>query len=399
MGHDAVSTPLRSHLATAGQEFADNAAAMRALTDDVRALHDQVLAGGGPHYVERHRARGKMMVRERLEALVDPGTPVLELCPLAGLHTGDPVGGGVVVALTEVAHTQCLVIANDPTVRGGTTSPTTIRKLLRAMDVAEENRLPRRDPRGVRRGRPATPGRRLRARGRAIPPSHPALRAGHPDRLRRLRLLHRRRRVRARHERLHGDGGGPGPGVPGRPAAGEDGHRRGRGRGGAGRGPDARPHLGPVRLPGPRRARGPAHRPAASWPTCTGAGSGPTRPRPADEPLAPGRGAARHRLGGRPGALRRARDPGPGRRRLPLRGVQGVLRGAAGLRLGVDRADIRSAWSPTTGSCSPPRRRRAPSSSAVQPHRHPHPVRAEHHRLHGGHALRAGRHHQGRQPS
>ena len=82
------------------------------------------------------------MVRERLEALVDPGTPVLELCPLAGLHTGDPVGGGVVVALAEVAHTQCLVIANDPTVRGGTTSPTTIRKLLRAMDVAEENRLP-----------------------------------------------------------------------------------------------------------------------------------------------------------------------------------------------------------------------------------------------------------------
>ena len=62
-----------------------------------------VLAGGGAQYVERHRARGKMMVRERLEALVDPGTPVLELCPLAGLHTGDPVGGGVVVALAEIA--------------------------------------------------------------------------------------------------------------------------------------------------------------------------------------------------------------------------------------------------------------------------------------------------------
>ena len=112
------------------------------MTDEVRGLHDEVLAGGGPQYVERHRARGKMMVRERLEALVDPGTPVLELCPLAGLQTGDPVGGGVVVALAEVARTQCLVIANDPTVRGGTTSPTTIRKLLRAMDVAEENRLP-----------------------------------------------------------------------------------------------------------------------------------------------------------------------------------------------------------------------------------------------------------------
>ena len=115
---------------------------MTALVERVRALHDEVLAGGGPRYVERHRARGKMMVRERLEALVDPGTPVLELCPLAGLETGDPLGGGVAVAVVEVAHTQCLVIANDPTVRGGTTSPTTIKKLLRAMDVAEVNRLP-----------------------------------------------------------------------------------------------------------------------------------------------------------------------------------------------------------------------------------------------------------------
>jgi acetyl-CoA carboxylase carboxyltransferase component len=137
-----VSSPLRSHLAIAGDEFRENAAAMRARTDEVRALHDEVLAGGGPQYVERHRARGKMLVRERVEALVDPGTPLLELCSLAGLHTGDPVGGGVVVALAEVSHTQCLIMANDPTVRGGTTSPTTIRKLLRGMEVAEANRLP-----------------------------------------------------------------------------------------------------------------------------------------------------------------------------------------------------------------------------------------------------------------
>jgi len=137
-----VSTPLRSRLAAEGEEFAEQASAMGALVDEVRALHDQVVAGGGAHYVERHRARGKLMVRERLESLVDPGTPLLELCPLAGLHTGDPVGGGLVVALAEVSRTQCLVIGNDPTVRGGTTSPTTIRKLLRAMDVAEANRLP-----------------------------------------------------------------------------------------------------------------------------------------------------------------------------------------------------------------------------------------------------------------
>jgi acetyl-CoA carboxylase carboxyltransferase component len=137
-----MSTALRTLLTTSDAEYRANADAMRALSDEVRVLHDGVLAGGGAQYVERHRARGKMMVRERLEALADPGTPVLELSPLAGLHTDDPVGGGVVVALAEVAHTQCLVVANDPTVRGGTTSPTTIRKLLRAMDVAEENRLP-----------------------------------------------------------------------------------------------------------------------------------------------------------------------------------------------------------------------------------------------------------------
>jgi acyl-CoA carboxylase subunit beta len=137
-----MSTPIISRLAAGSDEFRANASAMEVLAAEVRALHDQLLDGGGPQYVERHRSRGKMMVRERLEALVDPGTPVLEICPLAGLATGDPVGGGVVVALAEISHTQCLVIANDPTVRGGTTSPTTIRKLLRAMDVAEINRLP-----------------------------------------------------------------------------------------------------------------------------------------------------------------------------------------------------------------------------------------------------------------
>ena len=137
-----MSAPIRTRLSTASEEFVANGSAMAALVDEVRGLHDGVLGGGGPQYVERHRARGKLMVRERVDGVVDPGTPVLELSPLAGLHTGDPVGGGVVVALVEIAHTQCLVIANDPTVRGGTTSPTTIKKLLRAMDVAEINRLP-----------------------------------------------------------------------------------------------------------------------------------------------------------------------------------------------------------------------------------------------------------------
>jgi acetyl-CoA carboxylase carboxyltransferase component len=115
---------------------------MEAMVSDVDALCGQVVEGGGERYVARHVARGKLLVRQRVEALVDPCTPLLELSPLAGAHTDDPLGGGVVVAIGEVAGTQCLIVANDPTVRGGTTSPTTIKKLLRAMDVAETNRLP-----------------------------------------------------------------------------------------------------------------------------------------------------------------------------------------------------------------------------------------------------------------
>ncbi len=137
-----VGTTLASRLRPGDAEFTANRDAMADKVAEVETLCRQVLDGGGERYVTRHLARGKLLARQRLEALVDPGTPVLELSPLAGAHTDDPLGGGVVVALGEVAGTQCLVIANDPTVRGGTTSPTTIKKLLRAMDVAGTNRLP-----------------------------------------------------------------------------------------------------------------------------------------------------------------------------------------------------------------------------------------------------------------
>ena len=141
-GRRAVSATLGTRLPMSGDEFGANARAMGLLVAHVRELHDRVVAGGGVQYVQRHRGRDKLMVRERIELLVDPGTPLLELSPLAGLGTQDPLGGGVAVALGEVAHTQCLIVANDPTVRGGTTSPTTIKKLLRAMEVAGDNRLP-----------------------------------------------------------------------------------------------------------------------------------------------------------------------------------------------------------------------------------------------------------------
>ena len=137
-----MGTALEARLVPGDPRFEANREAMGAMVAELAALHEQVLEGGGERYVARHLARGKLLARQRLEALADPATPVLELSPLAGLETGDPLGGGMVVALAEVSGTQCLVIANDPTVRGGTTSPTTVRKLLRAMDVARDNRLP-----------------------------------------------------------------------------------------------------------------------------------------------------------------------------------------------------------------------------------------------------------------
>jgi acyl-CoA carboxylase subunit beta len=104
--------------------------------------HAKALAGGGPKYVQRHRDRGKLTVRERVELLVDPDSPLLELSPLAGYGTGFPVGGSGVNAIGVIEDTPCMISASDPTVRGGSTNPWSLRKSLRSMQIAIENRLP-----------------------------------------------------------------------------------------------------------------------------------------------------------------------------------------------------------------------------------------------------------------
>ena len=108
--------------------------------------HDEQLAivngGGGPKYVERHRQRDKLLARERVEALLDIESPFLELSPLAAWGTDFPVGAGLVTGIGVVEGTECLIIANDPTVRGGASNPMTMRKSLRAYQIARENRLP-----------------------------------------------------------------------------------------------------------------------------------------------------------------------------------------------------------------------------------------------------------------
>ncbi|GAC1531376.1 MAG: carboxyl transferase domain-containing protein [Acidimicrobiales bacterium] len=115
---------------------------MVALLAELDTVNAQARNGGGDRYVERHRARGKMLVRERIELLVDPDSPFLELSPLAGSGTDDPLGGGMVVGIGVVSGVECLITANDPTVRGGSSSPTTVAKGLRAQEIARHNRLP-----------------------------------------------------------------------------------------------------------------------------------------------------------------------------------------------------------------------------------------------------------------
>lgn len=115
---------------------------MEALLAEVEGLHGTVIQGGSPASVQRHRDRGKLPVRERLALLADRHGFILELSPLAGWGTTDPLGGGLVTAIAEVHGRAVMVIGNDPTVRGGSLSPTSITRTLRAMDVAETNRLP-----------------------------------------------------------------------------------------------------------------------------------------------------------------------------------------------------------------------------------------------------------------
>ena len=115
---------------------------MAAKLTEVEGEFANVLAGGGPKYVDRHHARGKLTPRERIELLIDPDSPFLELCPLAAWGSDFRVGASVVIGIGAVSGVECLIVANDPTVKGGTSNPWTLRKILRANQIALQNRLP-----------------------------------------------------------------------------------------------------------------------------------------------------------------------------------------------------------------------------------------------------------------
>ncbi len=117
---------------------------MQALVDEVRERSAQVAVGGGARAVERHRSRGKLPARERIDRLVDPGSAFLELNALAAweLYDGEAPGAGIVTGIGVVEGRECVIVANDATVKGGSYFPLTVKKHLRAQEVAEQNRLP-----------------------------------------------------------------------------------------------------------------------------------------------------------------------------------------------------------------------------------------------------------------
>src|SRR5262245_55988111 len=117
---------------------------MQALVDDLRARQAHVEQGGGKKAVEKHVARGKLLPRERVRRLLDPGSPFLELSALAagGMYGDEVPSAGIITGIGRVSGRECLIVCNDATVKGGTYYPITVKKHLRAQEVARENRLP-----------------------------------------------------------------------------------------------------------------------------------------------------------------------------------------------------------------------------------------------------------------
>ena len=127
-----------------GAEFAANAQWMRGLVADLEEKVARVQQGGGEEARRRHTARGKLLPRERVERLLDPGSPFLEIGQLAawGIYDDEAPGAGIVAGIGRVQGVECMVVANDATVKGGTYYPISVKKHLRAQEIAQQNRLP-----------------------------------------------------------------------------------------------------------------------------------------------------------------------------------------------------------------------------------------------------------------
>src|SRR5690625_4804648 len=135
-------TALETAVDRTSEAYAANRDAMAERVADLAEQHGKALAGGGEKYVERHHGRGKLLARERIELLIDEDSAFLELSTLAAWGTDFAVGGSIVTGIGVVEGVECMIIANDPTVKGGSSNPSTLRKGQRAAQIAAENRLP-----------------------------------------------------------------------------------------------------------------------------------------------------------------------------------------------------------------------------------------------------------------
>src|SRR3954454_14828330 len=135
---------LESHVSTTSDDYQRNHDRMSALVSELRERLAVSRQGGGERYVQRHREQGKLPVRERIDKLLDPGSPLLELSPLAAwdLYDNQAPSAGLVTGIGRVAGREVLIVANDATVKGGTYYPITVKKHVRAQEVALQNRLP-----------------------------------------------------------------------------------------------------------------------------------------------------------------------------------------------------------------------------------------------------------------
>ena len=135
---------LDTQIRTDSAEFTENHARMTRLVEELRERLAWARQGGGERYVARHREQGKLPVRDRIERLIDPGSPFLELSPLAAwqMYDGEAPGAGLVTGIARISGREVLIVANDATVKGGTYYPLTVKKHLRAQQVALDNRLP-----------------------------------------------------------------------------------------------------------------------------------------------------------------------------------------------------------------------------------------------------------------
>ncbi len=137
-------TVLKSSISTRSEAYKQNREAMLALVRDLRDKVESVKQGGGEKARERHLSRGKLLPRDRVRNLLDPGAPFLELSQLAayGLYKNEVPAAGIITGVGRVSGRECMIVANDATVKGGTYYPITVKKHLRAQEVAEQNHLP-----------------------------------------------------------------------------------------------------------------------------------------------------------------------------------------------------------------------------------------------------------------